>query len=55
MPDRKDANAMRLSFSRNTVEDLDVGVKALCSVIKDCLENPDILKRGAHSYEDLFE
>lgn len=55
MPDRKDTNALRLSFSRNTVEDIEVGVKALCSVMADCLENPDILKRGAQSFEDLFE
>lgn len=55
MPDRKDAPALRLSFSRNNVEDIEAGVKALCSVIADCIENPGILEKGAKDYEDLYK
>jgi DNA-binding transcriptional MocR family regulator len=55
MPDRKDAAALRLSFSRNTAEDIETGVKALCSVISDCVDNPDLLRSGAHSFEDLYQ
>ena len=54
MPDRKDTPALRLSFSRNAVEDIDTGVKALCSVIADCIDDPKLLQSGAKSYEDLY-
>jgi DNA-binding transcriptional MocR family regulator len=55
MPDRRDAAALRLSFSRNSAEDIETGVKALCSVISDCIDNPDLLRSGAHSFEDLYQ
>jgi DNA-binding transcriptional MocR family regulator len=55
MPDRRDTSALRLSFSRNSAEDIEKGVKALCKVIAECLENPDLLRSGAHSYGDLFQ
>jgi 2-aminoadipate transaminase len=54
MPDRKDAPALRLSFARNTTDVIEVGVKSLCSVIADCIENPALLSSGTHEYEDLF-
>jgi DNA-binding transcriptional MocR family regulator len=54
MPDRSDTAALRLSFARNTVEDIDAGVKVLCSVIADCIDNPAMLVSGAKSYEDLY-
>ena len=54
MPDRSDGPALRLSFSRNTVEDIETGVKALCSVIADCIDNPLLLQTGARTYEDLY-
>ena len=55
MPAREDAAALRLSFSRNSAEDIETGVKALCSVISDCVDNPDLLRTGAHSFEDLYQ
>jgi 2-aminoadipate transaminase len=55
MPGHQDAPALRLSFSRNTAEDIERGVKALCKVITDCLDNPDLLRSGARSFEDLYE
>ena len=54
MPDRSDAPAMRLSFSRVKPDEIEVGIRKLCQVIKDCLRNPDLLKKGAQTYEDLF-
>ncbi len=54
MPDRRDAPALRLSFSRNTSERIERGIKLLCGVISDCIENPGLLDSGAKTYEDLF-
>jgi 2-aminoadipate transaminase len=55
MPDRSDAAALRLSFSRSSVDDIDVGIKSLCSVIGDCIDHPDLLHAGtAASYKDLY-
>jgi DNA-binding transcriptional MocR family regulator len=55
MPDRKDAPAFRLSFSRTSVDDIEKGIKILGDVIKRCINNPDLLYTGAQSYEDLFQ
>ncbi|MEZ5336951.1 MAG: PLP-dependent aminotransferase family protein [bacterium] len=55
MPDRKDRNGLRLSFSRVRIEDIEEGIKALCSVIGDCIDNPALLQGSAHEYEDLFQ
>ncbi|MCB1185565.1 PLP-dependent aminotransferase family protein [bacterium] len=55
MPDRKDGPALRLSFSRTSVEEIEEGVGTLCRVIQDCIDNPDMLSSGAHSYEDLYK
>ena len=55
MPDRQDTSALRLAFSRVTLEEIEVGVKSLCSVIADCLDNPDLLRTGSQSYEDLYK
>ena len=38
-----------------TVEDIEVGVRALSSVIADCIDKPELLDRGAKDYEDLFK
>ena len=54
MPDRRDAPALRLSFARNTPQDIEAGVKILCSVIADCLERPELLHDLAAKYEDLY-
>lgn len=54
-PDRKDMAALRLSFSRHSVQDIEVGVKALCSVIADCIDNPRLLEAAATSYEELYK
>lgn len=54
MPDRKDTNALRLSFSRSTPEEIAKGIRILADVITNCIHNPDILERGAKSYKDLY-
>lgn len=54
MPNREDAPALRLSFSRNTVEEIESGIKALCSVISDCVEDPGLLQSGTQSFEELY-
>jgi DNA-binding transcriptional MocR family regulator len=55
MPNRHDAPAMRLSFSRSSVEEIESGVKTLCRVIRECVRKPELLEGGAKSYEDLFK
>ncbi len=55
MPERNDSNGLRLSFSRLAPEDIEEGVKALCSVIGDCIDNPELLKDGAQGFEDLYK
>lgn len=54
MPDRKDSPALRLSFSRTTPEDIEKGIKTLCSVITDCINKSELLESGASTYEELF-
>lgn len=54
-PDRKDTNGLRLSFSRNTPENIRSGIKILCSLISDCLTNTELLKSGISDYEGLFK
>ncbi len=53
MPERKDTNAFRLSFSKSSVEEIDKGIKILGELIGRCIDNPDLLYSGAQSYEDL--
>jgi len=55
MPDRKDTNALRLSFSRHSVDDIRTGVKALCSVIADAIDDPSRLGGGATTFEELYQ
>ena len=55
MAERNDSNALRLCFSRVSVEDIEEGIKALCSVIQDCIDNPALLKAGAQDFEDLYQ
>ncbi|HES57941.1 MAG TPA: PLP-dependent aminotransferase family protein, partial [Firmicutes bacterium] len=55
MPDRKDTNALRLSFSRTNVEEIETGIENLCKVIVECIKDPDRLKQGAKEYEDLYK
>lgn len=55
MPDRSDAPALRLSFSRASCDEITVGAKALCSVIADCIETPGLLAARATSYQELFQ
>lgn len=54
MADRKDGPAFRLSFARHSTDELEVGVKALCSVIADCIDNPESLDAASESYEGLY-
>lgn len=53
MPSRKDAPALRLAFSRTSTDEIESGVKILCGVIAECLDNPGLLDSGAQSWEDL--
>lgn len=55
MPDRADTSAIRLSFAHSSSDEIEVGIKSLCSVIADCIENPELLQTGAQSYEDLYQ
>jgi 2-aminoadipate transaminase len=55
MPDRKDAPAFRLSFSRNNPDVIEAGIRKLCGVIGNCIRNPELLEKGAKSYEDLYK
>jgi len=55
MPDRKDTSALRLSFSRSNVEDIESGIKLLCRVIAECIRTPDLLDKGAKSEKDLYK
>jgi DNA-binding transcriptional MocR family regulator len=54
MPDRKDTCALRLSFSRSTTDEIEVGIKSLCSVISDCIDNPGLISSGATDFEELY-
>ncbi|MBN2082808.1 PLP-dependent aminotransferase family protein [bacterium] len=55
MPDRRDAPALRLSFSRSPEEEIDAGVKILGRVIAECIRDPRLLDKGAKSFEDLYK
>lgn len=55
MPDRRDSNRLRLSFSRNNIPDIESGTETLCSVIRDCMDNPDLLEGPEPEYEDLLK
>ena len=54
MPERRDAPALRLSFSRTNVEEIESGIRSLCSVIADAIERPELLSAGAQEHEDLY-
>lgn len=54
MPDRRDGPALRLSFSRNSPERIERGIKVLCDVISDCIDKPALLDAGAKKFEELF-
>lgn len=54
MPQRRDASALRLSFSRNPPQDIETGVKTLCRVIGDCIIRPELLDGLTIGYEDLY-
>jgi DNA-binding transcriptional MocR family regulator len=53
MPDRNDAPALRLSFSRTEPIEIQRGIKILCEVIASCINNPSLLQTGATSFKDL--
>ncbi|MCB1187629.1 PLP-dependent aminotransferase family protein [bacterium] len=55
MPDRKDCNCLRLSYSRNGVEDIRSGIRTLCDVIRSCVDNPDLMEGPEMKYEDLLK
>jgi DNA-binding transcriptional MocR family regulator len=53
MPDRRDATALRLTFSRTPLDIIPTGVELLCGVIKRCMSHPDLLDLEAESIEEL--
>ena len=53
-PQRKDGPALRLSFSRNNIEEIDTGIARLCGVIADCIKDPGLLDKEASGYKELF-
>jgi DNA-binding transcriptional MocR family regulator len=54
MPGRKDAPALRLSFSKTTSEEITAGVRVLGSVISDVLDHPGKLAQLSASYRDFL-
>ncbi|MCB1218272.1 PLP-dependent aminotransferase family protein [bacterium] len=55
MPDRSDINGLRMSFSRNSIEDIRRGARTICDVIRSCIDNPDLLEGPEMKYEDLLK
>jgi hypothetical protein len=53
MPDRKDAPALRLSFTRNPAEQIEEGVRRLAGVIADALAHPQKLRQLSAEYQDF--
>ena len=45
-PDKQDGNALRLSFSRCSVEDIETGIPILCELITRVSANPTLLEPG---------
>ena len=54
MPGRRDAPALRLSFSRASTNDIEAGVKLLGMVLDDVLEHPEQLDQVNAGYEDFL-
>ncbi|MCH7472117.1 PLP-dependent aminotransferase family protein [bacterium] len=54
MPGKRDAPALRLSFSRSTEEEIKSGIKVLASLIRDGLNQPEKLEQLSASFADLF-
>ncbi len=55
MPDRRDAPALRLTFSRTSTDEIPLGIELLCSVIKRCIKDPGLLEAGAKDFKDLSQ
>jgi len=55
MPQRKDTAAFRLSFSRNSCDEIRTGIQRLCGVIGDCIARPELLQTGVVGYKDLYK
>ncbi|MEZ5338404.1 MAG: PLP-dependent aminotransferase family protein [bacterium] len=45
-PGKKDSNALRLSFSRCSVEEIELGIPILCELIARVSRNPSLLEPG---------
>ncbi len=52
-PERRDAPALRLSFTRNTAEQLTEGVRILGEVVAGALSNPRELRQLSAEYQDF--
>ncbi len=46
IPGKQDGNALRLSFSRCSVEDIETGIPILCDLISRVSRNPSLLEPG---------
>ncbi|MBN2083174.1 PLP-dependent aminotransferase family protein [bacterium] len=53
LPSRKDTAALRLAYSRSSESEIEEGVKILCNLIRDCIDDPKLLDSGAKSWEEL--
>ncbi len=53
MPDRQDAAAFRLAFSRTDTSQIERGVPLLCRLIADCIAKPALLNQGAKEFKDI--
>jgi 2-aminoadipate transaminase len=54
MPDRRDAPALRLAFSRCSLEQIETGIPRLCDLLARCSADPALLERDASSFEELY-
>jgi DNA-binding transcriptional MocR family regulator len=52
MPSRKDSSAFRLSFSRNTIDEIKSGIETLCYILGECIDSPGLINAGLKSWED---
>lgn len=54
MPGRRDAPALRLSFSRASTNDIEAGISILGGVMGDVLEHPEQLDQLSAGYQDFL-
>jgi DNA-binding transcriptional MocR family regulator len=55
VPDRRDTSALRLSFSRTEVGEIEQGIPLLCGLIDRCLAEPGLLAAMTRPFEELHK